>query len=86
MGTPRPAANALRAAWLIAIFSLIAVTRPAAAAPDTRPFAIDAKPLAQALMELGIQSDKVIVAPSDLVGDKVSNAVHGTMSPAQALQ
>jgi iron complex outermembrane recepter protein len=86
MGMPRPAANAISAAWLIAILSLITVTRPAAAAPDTKPFAIDAEPLAQALMELGIQSDKVIVAPSDLVGDKVSRAVHGTMSPEQALQ
>ena len=51
----------------------------------TKTFDIQSKPLAEALMDFGLQSDTVVVAPSDLTTGKTAKPVRGELTPAQAL-
>lgn len=71
---------------LFCLLATSAATPAFSADPGTKPFSIEAKPLASALMDFGAQCDEVIVAPTDLVGDKVAREVHGAMSPERALR
>ena len=53
---------------------------------DTKTFDIRSKPLAEALMDFGLQSDTVVVAPSDLTTGKTAKPVRGELTPTQALE
>lgn len=63
-----------------------ALVSAAVAGEAPQKFSIDAKPLAQALMEFGAQSDAVIVAPTSLTDGKLAHPVRGEMQAERALQ
>src|SRR5581483_926113 len=48
---------------------------------SSKRFEINAKPLADALMEFGAQSGLTVVAPTSLTADKNAAAVHGDLAP-----
>lgn len=59
-----------------------ALADPAAA----RPLNFPARPLGEALADLGAQTGFEVVYPTDLVAGRVSAAVQGVMTPAEALE
>lgn len=82
--------NAGRRAWALAIACLTLVlclgSKPLAAEEPTDWFDIAAKPLADAIMEFGVQSGLLVVAPTALTAGKTANAVRGRMPAAEALR
>ncbi len=58
----------------------------ARAAETKKVFSIDAKTMAQALIEFSEQSDANLVAPGELIAGKLAPAVKGKMAPQEALE
>jgi outer membrane receptor for ferric coprogen and ferric-rhodotorulic acid len=56
-----------------------------AAEDSSKHFDIKAKPLADALMEFGVQSGLTVVAPTTLTAGKKAAAVRGDLVPTDAL-
>jgi uncharacterized protein len=67
--------------------AVVLLSGPAALAADdsSKHFEIKAKPLADALMEFGVQSGLTIAAPTTLTAGKRSASVRGDLSPTDAL-
>src|SRR5688572_16651814 len=77
--------SSIRHALLSGILCVFALKGTQAADVATA-FSIDAKPLAEALMDFGTQAGKVIVAPTALTSGKTAKPIAGEMVPEQALQ
>ncbi|MDI7775944.1 TonB-dependent receptor [Asticcacaulis sp. EMRT-3] len=79
----------LRLRLCVLLFCLLAVSAffvTRALADGARlGYAIAARPLAQALLEISRTGGIVVVAPSDLVAGKTSHALTGTYTPQEAL-
>jgi outer membrane receptor protein involved in Fe transport len=88
---PRPPNNSASisrsvAALLVAFAFVLSVGSVAHAAADSsKHFEIKAKPLADALMEFGVQSGLTVVAPTTLTTGKKGAAVRGDLAPTDAL-
>lgn len=75
--------------FFVATASAIAITAclsGAWAGQASKSYQIAEKPLAEALMEFGVQSGLVVVAPSNLTAGKKTHPVQGTMAPDRALR
>ena len=70
-----------------AAFALVLCMGSAAYAADnsSKHFEIKAKPLADALMEFGVQSGLTVVAPTTVTAGKKAAAVRGDLAPTDAL-
>ena len=74
------------AAFFVAFAFALSVGSVAHAADDSsKHFEIKAKPLADALMEFGVQSGLTVVAPTTLTNGKRGVAVRGDLAPTDAL-
>jgi iron complex outermembrane receptor protein len=74
------------AAFFVAFALVLSVGSMAHAADDSsKHFEIKAKPLADALMEFGVQSGLTVVAPTTLTTGKKGAAVRGDLAPTDAL-
>jgi iron complex outermembrane recepter protein len=74
------------AALFVAFVLVLSVGSVAYAADDSsKHFEIKAKPLADALMEFGVQSGLTVVAPTTLTTGKKGAAVRGDLAPTEAL-
>jgi iron complex outermembrane recepter protein len=74
------------AAFLVAFALVLSVGSVAHAADDSsKHFEIKAKPLADALMEFGVQSGLTVVVPTTLTTGKKGAAVRGDLVPTEAL-
>ena len=88
---PRPPNNSASisrslAAFFVAFALVLSVGSVAHAADDSsKHFEINAKPLADALMEFGVQSGLTVVAPTTLTAGKKAAAVRGDLAPTDAL-
>jgi putative CocE/NonD family hydrolase len=67
--------------------AVVLLSGPAALAADdlSKHFEIKAKPLADALMEFGVQAGLTVAAPTSLTAGKRSASVRGDLSPTDAL-
>lgn len=87
---PRPHSGSLLVsrsiAALFGVFVLCMGTAVHAADDSSKYFEIKAKPLADALMEFGVQSGLTVVAPSTLTAGKKAAAVSGSLAPMDALK
>ena len=72
-------------AALFVALTLCMGTAAHAADDSTKHFEIKAKPLADALMEFGVQSGLTVVAPTTLTAGKKAAAVRGDLAPTDAL-
>jgi iron complex outermembrane receptor protein len=86
---PRPQNSSLLISRTVASFlaALVLCMGTAAHAADdsSKHFEIKAKPLADALMEFGVQSGLTVVAPTTLTSGKKATAVRGDLAPTDAL-
>lgn len=85
---PGPQNSSLLIRRSVAAFlaALVLCMGTAAAADDSsKHFEINAKPLADALMEFGVQSGLTVVAPTTLTAGKKAAAVRGDLAPTDAL-
>jgi iron complex outermembrane receptor protein len=74
------------AAFFVAFALVLSVGSVAHAVDDSsKHFEIKAKPLADALMEFGVQSGLTVVAPTTLTTGKKGAAVRGDLAPTDAL-
>ena len=74
------------AAFFAALALVLCMGSAAYAADDSsKHFEIKAKPLADALMEFGVQSGLTVVAPTTLTAGKKAAAVRGDLAPTDAL-
>jgi iron complex outermembrane recepter protein len=73
------------AAAFFAALVLCMGTEAHAADDSSKHFKIKARPLADALMEFGVQSGLTVVAPSTLTAGKKASAVRGELAPTEAL-
>ena len=83
----RPKLISRSVAAFFAALALVLCMGSAAYAADNSPkhFDINAKPLADALMEFGVQSGRTVVAPTTLTAGKMAAAVRGDLAPTDAL-
>jgi iron complex outermembrane receptor protein len=72
-------------AAFFAALALCMGTAAHAADDSSKHFEIKAKPLADALMEFGVQSGLTVVAPTTLTAGKKAAAVRGDLAPTDAL-
>jgi iron complex outermembrane recepter protein len=68
------------------VLSCCSTNVPAADTTSVKHFEIKSEPLADALMEFGLQAGLVVVAPSSLSSGRVSAPLHGDMPAIDALR